>query len=83
MENDSIKKLFFNQIEYLVKDLESDAKKFPLDKELINYSEGKLNGCIEVYFELFPFESLPESLWDNIVHAWNLAKKEEGENEKQ
>lgn len=84
MENDSIKKLLFNQIKYLIKDLENDAKELPLNKELINYSEGKLNGCIEVYFELFPFESLPESLWNDIVRVWDFVKKmEDGEDEKQ
>lgn len=84
MRDDSIKKLLFNQIEYLIKDLENAAKEVPLDKELVKYSEGKLNGCIEAYFKLFPCVSIPDSLWDNIVHAWNLAKKEkEEENEKQ
>lgn len=84
MEDNSIRKLLFNQIEYLVKDLEDAAKEVPLDKELVKYSEGKLNGCIEAYFKLFPCVAIPDSLWDNIVHAWNLAKnekEEEGENE--
>lgn len=85
MEDDSIKKLLFNQIEFFVKDLEDIAKRVPLDKELVKYSEGKLNGCIDAYFKLFPCLSIPESLWNNIVHAWGLAKKEkeEGENEGQ
>lgn len=78
MEDDSIKKLLFNQIKYLVKDLEDAAKEVPLDKELVKYSEGKLNGCIEAYFKLFPCVSIPDSLWNNIVYAWNLARREGG-----
>lgn len=81
MEDNSIRKLLFDQIEYLVKDLENDAKELPLNKELVNYSEGKLNGCIGVYFKLFPFEPLPESLWDNIVRVWDLVNKEKEERE--
>lgn len=77
MEDNSIRKLLFNQIEYLVKVLENDAKKLPLNKELVFYSEGKLNECIRIYFKLFPFESLPDSLWDDIVHAWSLVNKKE------
>lgn len=84
MEDDSIKKLLFNQIKYSIKDLENAAKEVPLDKELVKYSEGKLDGCIEAYFKLFPCVSIPDSLWDNIVYAWNLVKKKEGgENERQ
>ena len=81
MKDNSIRKLHFDQIEYLVKDLENDAKELPLNKELVNYSEGKLNGCIGVYFKLFPFEPLPESLWDNIVRVWDLVNKEKEERE--
>lgn len=84
MKDDFIKKLLFNQIELLIKDLENDAKELPLNKELVNYSEGKLNGCIGVYFTLFPFEPIPESLWDNIVRVWSFVKKRKGgENEEQ
>lgn len=79
MEDDSIKKLLFNQIKLLIKDLENDAKELPLNKELVNYSEGKLNECIRIYFKLFPFEPLPDSLWDDIVHAWNLVNKKKKE----
>lgn len=87
MEDDFIKKRLFNQIEFLVKDLEDVVKRIPLDKGLVNYSEGKLNGCIDAYFKLFPCETIPDSLWDNIVHAWSLIdkkkKEEEGKNEEQ
>lgn len=79
MEDNSIKKLLFNQIELLIKDLENDAKELPLNKELVNYSEGKLNECIRIYFKLFPFESLPDSLWDDIVRAWSLVNKKKEE----
>lgn len=79
MEDDSIKKLLFNQIEYLVKDLENAAKEGPLNKGLVNYLEGKLNGYIGAYLTLFPCVSIPDSLWGNIVHAWNLAKEEKEE----
>lgn len=79
MEDNSIRKLLFDQIEYLVKDLENAAKKGPLNKELVNYLEGKLNGCIGAYFTLFPFEPLPESLWGNIVRVWSLVNKKKEE----
>lgn len=81
MEDDSIKKLLFNQIEFFVKDLEDVAKRVPLDKELVNYSEGKLNGCIDAYFKLFPCASIPKSLWDDIVHVRGLVNKKKEERE--
>lgn len=81
MEDNSIRKLLFDRIEYLVKDLENAAKEGPLNKGLVNYLEGKLNGYIGAYFTLFPFEALPESLWGNIVRVWNLVNKKKEERE--
>lgn len=81
MEDDALKKLLFNQIEYLVKDLEDSTKKIPLDKELIKCSYGKLNRYIEAYFKLFPCVPIPDSLWKDIVHARGLVNKKKEERE--
>lgn len=74
MNKESIKKLLLNEINHLVDDLESDTKSMPFDRELVQYSEGKLNGVIGVYLKLFP-ESLPKSIWNKVLHMYDLINK--------
>lgn len=74
MDRDSLKNLILQEMKKSIHGLRIAVETNSMLE--VNYFEGKLNECINIYKEIFE-DPVPEALWKQAIDVWDLVTERE------